>query len=74
MKTVEEFFKGVNKHKDYLNVACAFAKMHVFEALKSAVEKAEINQDNCYFEAGYCHKTHIIEESILNSYNLEDIK
>jgi hypothetical protein len=66
--TAESFFKGIKKHEDYLNIAKAFAKMHVIEALKEASIKAEIEND---FDN---KKFNISIDSILYAYPLENIK
>ncbi len=49
-------------------VMIEFAKMHVEQALKAASEKAIVYAD----EGGYSE--FVDEQSILNSYSLEDIK
>lgn len=66
-RTAEDFFKGISEHKDYLNIAKAFAKMHVIEALKEASEKAEIEND------WDNQKGNISKDSILTAYALDNI-
>lgn len=50
-----------------LDAMIEFAKLHVQEALKEASKKAEINYED--FSGKYIDK-----DSILNAYNLDDIK
>lgn len=70
--TSEDFLKmcSKNRHGNLLNPRedlIEFAKLHVTEALKQASEKAEINVlDYNNYE--------VDKESILNAYNLDEIK
>jgi hypothetical protein len=66
--TAEEFFKGIDKHEDYLNIAIAFAKYHVHAALKMASENAETEE---YIIPGVFY---VNKDSILDAYPLENIK
>jgi len=77
--TAEEFFKGISEHKDYLNIAKAFAKMHVTEALKQASENAslQIEEANSYirYKSHSCKgRTFIIaKDSILTDCFLDNV-
>ena len=66
--TAKEFFKGIHKHEDYLNIACAFARIHVHLALKTASEKAKVDI------IPVLKVYNINREEILESYPLENIK
>ena len=65
--TAEEFFKGIDKHEDYLSVAKAFARYHVLEALKTA----SVNLTDCHFSLSGWKSN---KEEILEAYPLENIK
>lgn len=81
--TAEEFFKGINKHEDYLSIAKAFAKFHVYEALKAASEKAYVefidltnNQVFDYTDVITDDDVgaNVNKDSILNAYSFDNIK
>lgn len=51
-----------------------FAKLHVKEALKQASEKAKTKEDVAIFAEGTYVTQKIDKDSILNAYNLDNIK
>ena len=81
--TVEEFFEDIKKHEDYLSIARAFAKLHVYEALKKASEKAYVefidltnNQVFDYTDVITDDDVgaNVNKDSILNAYSFDNIK
>lgn len=73
--TAEEFltekgYPGFAKHTLIKEWMKEFAKLHVEAALKAAVDNYELND----FDASGEYAPDIDEESILNSYPLENIK
>ena len=68
-RTVEEFFKGINKHEDYLNIARAFAKMHVIEASKEILENIP-----CLGSSTDIPSYEEVKDAVLTAYPLENIK
>lgn len=79
LPTAEEFLDCKSSDYDYFdkelelitNKMIEFAKLHVQEALRQASEKAEIFKSSnsvSFLDA------RISEESILNAYNLDEIK
>jgi hypothetical protein len=78
--TAEKFLKEYNNHDHSKSEGCScryrdivalreFAKLHVEAALKAAVDNYELND----FDASGEYAPDIDEESILNSYPLENI-
>ena len=78
IQTVEEFLienKVVGMTHLLTSIMIEFAKLHVKEALKQASEKAygyPFEEDVGYMEGNI--NVEIYENSILNSYSLENIK
>jgi hypothetical protein len=66
---LDKGFKGHAEHSAAKQWMIEFAKLHVTAALKAASEKANIIQHN-YFNT----PCEIDEDSILNTYPLENIK
>ena len=87
LPTAEEFLKQYQKGADSfcvtkgeaINKLIEFAKLHVQEALKQASEKSlmkDVNED-CHYEdeEGNFPEIYFIDkDSILNAYNLNNIK
>jgi hypothetical protein len=69
--TAEEI---LNKHLVPANAMIEFAKLHVKEALKEASENGEIVDISPYKDGGDLSYFGVDEQSILNSYPLENIK
>jgi hypothetical protein len=75
MKRVSENIKVEKQEPDSLEkMMIEFAKMHVEAALKVASERAEISWENDIIKNAYQDTTCVDENSILNSYSLDDIK
>ena len=67
-ETYDFEYPTVSKH-DALEAMIEFAKLHVEEALKKASEDADV------IYRGHCFGDYIVDkESILNAYQLENIK
>jgi len=77
LPTAKQYFDSLNKTKVHgefvltesvsIKAMIEFAKLHIQKALKEASEKAEINYED--FSGKYIDK-----DSILNAYNLDEIK
>jgi len=71
-KFIEEKYSDVpGELNDITDLMIEFAKFHVTEALKKAAEKAEIN---CDCDGDEWCKGKINKNSILKSYDLDNIK
>jgi hypothetical protein len=74
MKTAEEFLDHISENGkytfDWKEFGILFARYHVEQALQAAADNVEL----CDFDAHGEYGPDIDEESILNSYPLENIK
>lgn len=84
IQTAKEYLKKLDEESGTIwteddesicNALKDFAKLHVEAALKAAAENADLHpESNCYCEGGYCSKTRVDEDSILNAYPLSNIQ